>query len=194
MKRIHFLLILFFLLQAHKQSEAQVTTDAFLPVIVVNNDSFPCAYLADVVIVSKRSFANAADQTRFNNLKYNVRLLYPYAKNAGKIFKEVQQELSITDSRHDRKKFLKQKEDELDKQFEEPLKNLTTTQGHLLIKLIARETGQSTYELIKEFKNPLSAFFWNNAGKLWDYDLKETYDPQEDKDIEMIVRSIENSY
>ena len=114
-------------------------------------------------------------------------------EEADKIFNEVNSSLAEKDKRRDQKKFLKEKEKELDAQFEDKLKDLTTTQGTILVKLIARETGQNCYALIKEFKNPFSAFFWQSAGKLYGYDLKLAYDPQQDHDIELIVRSIENN-
>ncbi len=174
--------------------KAQTDGSAYVPVIVVNNDSFPILTLPEIVVVSKRIFASSFEQNKFNSLKKNILIVYPYAKKAGEIFREVQLELTAKDSKHDRKKFLKQKEKELDEQFQDKLKNLTTTQGDILVKLIARETGQNCYELIKEFKNPMSAFFWQSAGSLWGYDLKITYDPQMDKDIELIVRGIENNF
>lgn len=174
-----------------KQIAAQSGGSAYVPVIVINNDSFPILTLPEVYVVSKRTFASSYEQNKFNSLKKNILAVYPYAKKAGEIFNEVQTELANKDSRRDRKKFLKEKENELDAQFQEPLKNLTTTQGEILVKLIARETGQNCYELIKEFKNPMSAFFWQSAGSLWGYDLKIPYDPQQDKDMELIVRGLE---
>lgn len=187
-------LIFTFTLLVPDLMKAQSGGSAYVPVIIVNNDSFPILTLPEVVVVSKRTFASSFEQNKFLSLKKNILIVYPYAKKAGEIFNEVQHELAIKDSKRDRKKFLKQKEKELDEQFQEPLKNLTTTQGAILVKLIARETGQNCYELIKEFKNPMSAFFWQSAGSLWGYDLKVPYDPQQDKDIELIVRGIENNF
>jgi hypothetical protein len=96
------------------------------------------------------------------------------------------------DSKHERKKFLKRKEKDLDEQFEKPLKNLTVDQGKILVKLIARETGHSCYDLVEQFKSPFSAFYWNGLGKLFGYNLKPDYDPQQDRDLEIIVRSLED--
>lgn len=175
-------------------ASGQTGESAFVPVIVINNESYPILTLPEVVVVSKRTFKSVYEQNKFYTLKKNILIVYPYAKKAGQIFNEVQIELTNRDSKHDRKKFLKSKERELDEQFKDQLKNLTTTQGEILVKLIARETGQNCYELIKEFKNPMSAFFWQNAGSLWGYDLKVPYDPQQDKDIELIVRGIENNF
>jgi hypothetical protein len=62
------------------------------------------------------------------------------------------------------------------------------------VKLISRYTGKSVYDLISDYKNPMSAFLWNGVGKMWGYRLKEVYNPEENKDIEIIMRSIENNY
>ena len=175
-------------------SVTNIMAQIIVPVLIVGNDSFPILTLPEIVVVSKRTFTSSFEQNKFNKLKKNILIVYPYAKKAGEIFNEVQKELSNKDSKRDQRKFLKQKEKELNEQFKDKLKNLTTVQGDILVKLISRQTGQNCYELIKEFKNPMSAFFWQSAGSLWGYDLKVYYNPQQDKDIELIVRGIENNF
>lgn len=165
-----------------------------LPAVVVGMDTFPAYQLQDVVVVSKRIFKNGEEQSRFNALKRNVMVVYPFAKEAGSIFNEVNAAMSAMDKRRDRKKFMKQKEDELDVLFEGELKNLTITQGEILCKLVARETNKSVYDLIKEFKNPFSAFYWNKMSQFLGYSLRYEYDAQQEKDIELIVQSIEGNY
>ena len=87
---------------------------------------------------------------------------------------------------------MKQAEKELKEQFEDDIKGLTHSQGILLIKLIDRETGESSFELIEEFRGKILAVFYQAIGKLFGYDLKMTYDPDgEDKEIEKIVLMIE---
>lgn len=173
---------------------AQNIKGMILPAIINGSDTIGVATLPEFTIVSKRIYTDPVEQYRFNQLKKNVYIVYPYAKEAGKIFNELNQSLADKNRKRDQRKYLKQKEEELDAQFADQLKNLTTTQGEILVKLIARETGQNCYTLIREFKNPLSAFFWQNAGKLFGYNLKITYNPQQDADIELIVRSIENDW
>jgi hypothetical protein len=190
MKRLILLLIPWLYGQStvFAQAEGQL-----LPIVVVGGDSYPTCTLQEVVIVSKRAFKDQADQYRYNRLRDNVVTVYPYAKEAGNIFREVNDELARIDKKKDRKRFVKQKERELDMLYENSLKNLTVTQGDLLVKLIARETGLTVYELISEFKNPFSAFYWNKLSAFYGYSLKQDYDPQEQRDIEMIVRSIEGT-
>jgi hypothetical protein len=173
-------------------STAQQDGGTILPAIIKGKDTLGLMILPEVTIITKVSFKDPEDLYRFNQLRRNIIIVYPYAKQAGIIFKEVNNTLSETDRRHDQKKYLKAKEKELDEQFESKLKDLNTAQGSILFKLIARETGQNCYELIREFKNPVSAFFWQTASRLYGYNLKVTYDPQEDRDIEIIVRSLDN--
>lgn len=89
---------------------------------------------------------------------------------------------------------MKEKEAQLNVLFEGELKNLTITQGEILCKLVARETGLSVYDLIREFKNPFSAFYWNKMSQFLGYSLRYQYDAQEEKEIEFIVRSLEGDY
>ena len=177
----------------HEDAVAQ-TEGQLLPTITVNNIDYPMVSLPNITIVSKREFTDQIAQYRFNQLKKNLLAVYPYAVKASVLYKELNEAIAEKNKRRDQKKYIKQKQNELEKEFSEPLKNLTTTQGELLVKLISRYTGKSVYDLISDYKNPVSAFLWNGAGKMWGYHLKEVYNPEENKDIEIIKRSIENSY
>ena len=189
MKRILFIVLVFsFTSFVHAQNGGML-----LPTLVLNGDTFLTCTLQEVVVVSKRTFKDPVAQAQFNQLRRNVLIVYPYAKEAGQLFKDINEQLSAMDKKKERKKYVKEREKELDQLYENSLKNLTVTQGAILVKLIARETGQNVYDLISEFKNPFSAFYWNKLSGLYGYSLKQDYDPQEDRDIEMIVRSIEGT-
>ena len=180
--------IVCFTCSAHSQNGGML-----VPTLVLNGDTFLTCTLQEVVVVSKRTFKDPIAQAQFNQLRRNVLIVYPYAKEAGVLFRDINEQLAAMDKKKERKKYVKEREKELDQLYENSLKNLTVTQGAILVKLIARETGQNVYDLIKEFKNPLSAFSWNKISGLYGYSLKTDYDPQEDRDIEMIVRSIEGT-
>ncbi len=168
-------------------------TNVLLPTLVVGSDTFAVCTLQEVVVVTKRTFASQTDQYRYNQLKRNIMIVYPYAKEAGALYRDINEQFNALDKKKEQKRIVKEKEKELDDLYENSLKNLTVTQGDILVKLIARETGMSVYDLIKEFKNPMSAFYWNKLSALYGYSLKQDYDPQEQRDIEMIVRSIEGT-
>lgn len=173
---------------SHAQSSGKL-----LPIMILNGDTFLTCTLQEVVVVSKRTFKDPTAQARFNQLRRNILIVYPYAKEAGDLFRDINEQLSAMDRKKERKQYVKEREKELDQLYENSLKNLTVTQGEILVKLIARETGQNVYDLISEFKNPFSAFYWNKLSGLYGYSLKQNYDPQEERDIEMIVRSIEGT-
>jgi len=173
-------------------AQEQKPQGVILPVTIVGKDTLPYVVLKPIIVISKRHFKNAEDYMQFTTLQYNIRTVYPYARIAGQLFTDIQDSLAYMDSKHERKKFLKRKEKALDEQFEHSLKDLTIDQGKILVKLIARQTGHSCYDLIDQFKNPFSAFYWNGLGKLLGYNLKVDYDPEQDRDLEIIMRSMED--
>ena len=90
---------------------------------------------------------------------------------------------------------MKQVEKELLDEYEDDLKKLTITQGRILIKLVDRETGATSYELVKELRGSFSAFFWQAFARIFGSTLKAEYDPYgEDRLIEEIVLLIDNGY
>src|SRR5438552_2683953 len=120
-------LLLAVIINTSQLSNAQ--SGMLLPTMVMNNDTFPVCMLQEVTVVSKRTFANQIDQYRFNQLKRNVIIVYPYAKEAGNVFREVNDALANMDKKKEQKKFVKAKEKELNDLYENSLKNLTVTQG-----------------------------------------------------------------
>jgi len=73
------------------------------------------------------------------------------------------------------------------------LKELTITQGKILLKLIDRQTSSSSYEIVKDFRGRFRAFFYQSFARMFGYDLKVRYDPLgDDADIERIVQMIES--
>ena len=95
-------------------------------------------------------------------------------------------------SEGDQKLYIKLAEIELRAEFEEELKDLTMSQGRVLLKLIDRETGETSYDLVKELRGDFHAFIWQGLAKLFGQDLKSTYDMEgEDRFVEHIVQRIE---
>ncbi len=162
-----------------------------LHAIVIGNDTFPIVYLKKIHIISKRVFKNAKEELRYKKLKRDVLKVYPYSQLAVVTLKKINNNLALLKTRKQKKKYMKKMEKELKSNFKDPLKNLTVTQGKILVKLIERETGTDCYHLIKELKSSFSAFYWQAVGSFLGYDLKIEYDPQLDKDIESIMSVIE---
>ena len=95
-------------------------------------------------------------------------------------------------SNRDKRRYRKEVEEQVRKDFEDQIKKLSINQGNVLIKLLDRETGHTSYELIKDLKGSLNAFFAQGVAKLFGHDLKNEYDPEgKDKAIENVVKQIE---
>ncbi len=161
--------------------------------IIVDGDTLPIMYLDQVYVWGTKSFKNSAEARKWDRLVRNVKVAYPYARLAGIKFDEYNKKIESVRSEKERKKMMKQAEDELQAQFGAELKELTFTQGKILLKLIDRQTTNSSYDIVKEFRGRFMAFFWQGIGKGFGYNLKTKYDPlHEDADIERIVLMIEN--
>jgi hypothetical protein len=119
--------------------------------------------------------------------------MYPYAQEVKQVYNETELVLMTMDNRKDQKRYLDKKEKELQANFEDDIRNMTFSEGKVLIKLIDRETGQTSYELIKHFKGNISAVLWQSVARVFSTDLKYDFDAKgEDAWIEEIVSKIEN--
>jgi hypothetical protein len=163
-----------------------------LGAITEHGKSFPLVFLPEH-ITSAPAFNDEARKERIR-LRNNIYKVYPYALTAAAVLKDVHANLERTPDRKSRKKYLKEIDRQLDVTFTAPLKNMSIDQGHVLIKLINRQTGQNCYSIIRELKNGFSAVLWQSVGVLFNNNLRHNYDPTgEDAEIENIVRDMEAS-
>jgi hypothetical protein len=113
----------------------------------------------------------------YYKLVYNFKRAYPYALIAKAKIQEADSVLRNNDfSKKEREKYIGHFEDNLFKEFEKPLRKMTFSQGRLLLKLIDREVGQSSYYLIKNYKGGIAAGFWQGVARIFGSDLKQPYD------------------
>lgn len=173
-------------------SSASLADDTYVfRSVVLGNDTVPVVNLKSTEVTYKRKRLTRKER-KFLRLRRHVTKVYPYAKLAGELFEAYENELDSLNSELERKQFMKQAEEELRKEFEGELKNLTFTQGKILIKLVDRETGNTSYEVVKHFRGGLSAFFWQSMARLFGANLKSNYDADgDDAEIESVVREIE---
>ncbi len=160
---------------------------------VVGNDTVPCVWMPWVIITDKMSFATKRRYAEWTRLKHNVKMVYPYAILAAAKLKEYDIELAKIPKENDRKAFLKKSEKELQKQFGTELKGLSINQGMILMKLIDRETGKTTYTIVKEMRGNFNAFMWQSLASLFGSSMKQEYDINDpnDKLIELAIKQIE---
>jgi hypothetical protein len=119
---------------------------------------------------------------------YNLKKTYPYAQIAKYKLLEINENLKTLKTDREKKEYIVNAEKELRNQFEKDLTKLTVSQGKMLIKLIDRETGRTSYELVKELKGGFSATFWQGIARLFGSNLKIKFDPQgEDKILNELI-------
>ncbi|MCB0802816.1 MAG: DUF4294 domain-containing protein [Bacteroidetes bacterium] len=189
--RIVFLVLFFFtvhLLVAQKVNDSTYTTRT----VVFEGDTIPYFAFEPIPIFTPKVFKNKREERKYGRLKRYVVKVYPYAEVAGEMLRYFDDTLKTIKSEARRKKYLKKVEEELKQEFTGELKKLTILQGIILVKLIDRETGNTSYDLIKQLRGSFSAFLWQSLARLFGSNLKLEYDPTgEDRLIEEIVQKIE---
>lgn len=163
-----------------------------VPAEIINGDTLPVIDLKSAIVFPSVVFNNKKEMVRYDKLVYNVRVAYPYAKLAGAKLEEYRKIMDTIKTEKARKAFTKKAEKELEARFGDQVRSLTFSQGKILIKLIYRQTGNSSYEIVKELRGSFSAFIWQTLARIFGYDLKTEYDPNgEDQAIERIVQMID---
>jgi len=190
---------LIFLLPLTTQTNAQADTinyhyPGYKYPLVYGSDTLPMMILPDVNIYDVNKY-NYLQSRRYRRLIYNVKKAYPYAIIANNRLKALDRKLAQIESKKERKAYLKEQEKKIMEQFEDELKRLTIRQGIILVKLIDRETGNTSYEVIKDIRGGFTAFFWQGIARLFGNDLKMQYDPEgNDKTVEDIIMAIEYGF
>jgi hypothetical protein len=170
----------------------QVVESQVLSATVVGEDTIPVFTLRDFTVAEYRIQRSKRHQRKIDRLTKRVVKVYPYAKVAGDLMKEYDRQLSSLTTEKDRKAYLKIAESELKDEFEGEITNMTVNEGLILIKLIDRETGDTSFELIKELKGGFNAFMWQTVARIFGSNLKQEYDAEgDDAAIEEIVQMIE---
>lgn len=161
--------------------------------IVYYGDTIPVVYITGVTVYGTPSTPDSPRGREWYRLVYNVKKVYPYAKIAGKKFNEYSSLLANVKDNSQRKALMKGAEAEIERKFGKELRDLTFTQGRILLKLIDRETNTTSYDILKEFRGTFRAFFYQTFARFFGYNLKSQYHAaQEDADIELIVLMIES--
>jgi len=173
------------------QQDNSVVTRA----VVEGSDTLPIIELPEVMVYERRDFEYLYLKRRYRRMIRNIKKAYPYAQIAGVKLKELDDHLATLDNEKEQKAYINQAEKEIMDQFEKQVKRLTVTQGIILVKLIDRETGRTSYQVIKELKGGFTAFFWQGIARIFGNNLKTEYDPEnQDKVMEDIVLGIEAGF
>lgn len=162
-----------------------------LPAEVVGKDTLPVYVMqdADVSVQPVMSAEMLQKQKEWQRLVRCIRVVMPYANIAAMKMKEIDDSMARMDHRRDRKKYLHEQEDQLRSEFQSQLENLSVYQGKLLIKLLDRQTGHTSYSIIREYKGGFRAFMWQGMAGVFGMDLKEHYDPSKEPLMEAAIKA-----
>lgn len=160
--------------------------------VIIDGDTIPSFNLQEFTVYGDFSTKNKRQYEAWTRIKYNVKKVYPYAILASAKLKEYNLVLEKLPDEKSKKLYMKVAEKELKAQFEDQLKDLTMSQGRILLKLIDRETGNTSYQLVKDFRGGFQAFMWQGVARLFGNNMKAEYDPEgEDIMIERAIKLVE---
>ena len=171
MKSIKWALFLFFITAA---ANAQVDkNDEYLN----EQDTIKLVQLPEVLIF--KGEIDEESQKNFTILQRRVHRVYPFAKATSERLVALEKGMARLKTDKEKKKYFKIVEKYLEDEFEGQLKKLSRKDGQILVKLIHRQTGSTTYDLIKEQKSGWKAFWANKTARVFSIDLKRPYNPYE---------------
>ena len=154
--------------------------------------SLPEINIREAVIIGRPSTSKKFPYWKYERLVNNLRKVYPYALVVRARLEQINAALESIPDDKQRKKYLRQIEKDVFGEYEDDIRDMTISQGKLLIKLIDRETLNTSYELIRQYRGGFSAAFWQSIARIFGSNLKAEYDPYgEDAIMEIILREIE---
>ena len=153
---------------------------------IIDGDTF---FMSDVPEVEILAFKDKNERTKYYTLKRRVLKVYPYALTAKEKLMSIQKGLESIPKRRHKKRYAKEVAKWVKEEYADRLKNLTMSEGKILVKLIFRETNTSSYEIVKSYRGRFNAFFWQTMAKFWNNNLKTEYDPVNNRE-DMLIEHI----
>lgn len=141
-----------------------------------------------ITVFPKEKFKNKKEEEFYWRTVRDVKKTLPYAKLICSTLLETYEYLETYPTKKEKDEYLKQFEKEIFNQYKPVMKKMTKSQGKMLIKLINRETNQSSYNIVKAFLGSFRAGFWNTFGRFFGVNMKTGYEPEKNKDDAMIER------
>ena len=157
-------------------------------------DTVRMVQMNDIFIYPPMKFKNKQQEEFYWRMVRDVRKTLPYAQAAGKALLETYQYIQTIPDKKEREKHLSTMEKDIVAQYKPAIMKLTKTQGKILLKLINRETAQSSYNIVKAFLGSFRASFWQTFGRVFGINMKAGFNPDtnsEDALIDRIANQIE---
>ena len=187
------LFALFLSFQSVLAQDKQSRGGYLVPVCIYEGDTIPCVQLPTVYIFKPLKFKNDKERMEYYRLVRNVKKVYPIAREINRTILETYEYLQTLPNEKARQKHIQRVEKGLKDQYTPRMKKLSFAQGKLLIKLVDRQSNQTSFELVKAFMGPFKAGFYQTFAALFGASLKKEYDPNgEDKLTERVVILVEN--
>lgn len=161
---------------------------------VIDGDTIPWLFLDEILIVDTPTFTDVEARKRYLLLRRKVIKVYPYAKAAGERLDSLNMNLAREKSARKRAKYTKQYQKFLEERFEAELRKLTRSEGQILCKLVYRETDQTVFQLIREYRNWLTAVTWSVTGSWYDINIRKEFDPKNVQEDALIERILQRSF
>lgn len=161
---------------------------------IIDGDTIPWVFLDEILVMDKPTFTDVEARKRYLLLRRRVLKVYPYAKAAGERLDSLNMRLAKEKSARKRAKYTKRYQDFLEQRFEAELRKLTRSEGQILCKLVYRETDQTVFKLIRQYRNWLTAVGWSVTGSWYDINIRKEYDPKGDDEDALIERILLRSF
>lgn len=157
-------------------------------------DTVAVINLREITVYPPMKFKNRKEEEFFWRTVRDVKLTLPYAKLIAETLVETYEYIETFPTQKEREDYLKSMEKALFEQYKPVLKKFSRRQARVLVKLIQRETHQSSYDIVKAFLGTFRATFWQGFGKLFGVSLKSEFKPDKNKDdavLDRIARRVE---
>ena len=186
-------LFFLFLFSTLISSSQQIDNDTATDYIRIEGDTIVRGSIGlnEVLLLPKRPYKNSDEIRKYLILRRKTLKVYTYSVMASDRLNTLNQRLEIIKTKRQRRKYTKMVQKFLEDELTPELSKLTKSEGQILIKLIHRQTGQTTFNLVKTLRNGLKAFIYNTTAKFFDLNLKNEFQPEislEDYYIEDIIQ------
>lgn len=141
-----------------------------------------------ITIYPPERFKNKKEEEFYWRTVRDVKKTLPYAKLIYSTLLETYEYLETFETEKEKQEYLKEFEKAIFEQYKPVLKGFTRSQGKMLVKLINRETNQSSYSIVKAFLGSFRAGFWQTFGRLFGVNMKSGFDPEKNKEDAIIER------
>lgn len=154
--------------------------------------TMPEVEIKEVTVAARPRTGRRSEYRQYERLIYNLKRVYPYALMVRIKLNQVNEDMKKITDEKERKNYIRDVEKDVFAEYEDDMRDMTLTQGRLLIKLIDRETQNTSYILIRDYRGKFAAAFWQGIARIFGTNLKEEYNAYgEDVLIEFIIREID---